>query len=221
MEHAQAGFLLHRQTCPFFRSYSVSSTRSSGGARNDSLCPKPSAMLGRVHDKCRQRAIVARSASRSRSRGGMVMIDSTDMSAPVTRGELRAELAEFEIRFDQKIAQLATKAELAQLATKAESAHLATQAEIAQLATKAEIAQLATKAEIAQFATKAELETWGRTLLARFDSSEQRLLAELARHTRASAEDLSAQISIIDEKYADLPTRVDRLEAKVLRTKGR
>ena len=111
------------------------------------------------------------------------MSDSTDMSTPVTRGEF----AQFEIRLEQRLAQLATKAEIAQLAT------------------------------------KAELEIWGGALLARLleriDSVEQRLLAELARHTRASYEDMSAQISVIDEKYADLPLRVSKLEAKGLRAK--
>ena len=186
------------------------------------------------------------------------MSDLTDMSTPVTRGEF----AQFEIRLEQRLAQLATKADIAELATKAEIAQLATstkteiaqlatstkteiaqlatstKTEIAQLATsskteiaqlaistKTEIAQLATstKAEIAQLATKAELELWGGALLARLldriDSSEQRLLAELARHTRASYEDMSTQISVIDEKYADLPPRVSKLETKVLRTK--
>ena len=112
-----------------------------------------------------------------------MMRDSTDMSTPVTGGEF----AQFEIRLEQRLAQLATKAEITQLAT------------------------------------KAELELWGGALLARvlerIDRSEQRLLAELARHTRASAEDLSTQISVIDEKYADLPLRVSKLETKVLRTK--
>ena len=102
------------------------------------------------------------------------MSDSTDMSTPVTRGEF----AQFEIRLEQRLAQLATKA---------------------------------------------ELEIWGGALparlLERIDSSDQRLLAELARHTRASYEDMSTQISVIDEKYADLPPRVSKLETKVLRTK--
>jgi len=31
------------------------------------------------------------------------------------------------------------------------------------------------------------------------------VLAELAHHTRASTEEMSTQISVIDEKYADLP----------------
>jgi glutamate racemase len=100
------------------------------------------------------------------------------MLTPVTRGEF----AQFEIRLEQRLSQLVTKAE---------------------------IAQLATKAEIAQLATKVELEIWGGALLARLleriDSSDQRLLAELARHTKASSEDMSTQISVIDEKYADLP----------------
>jgi hypothetical protein len=80
--------------------------------------------------------------------------------------------------------------------------------------------------EIAQLATKAELEIWGGALLARIesgeqrllkhiDSSEQRLLVEVARHIRASQEEMSRQLSVIDEKYADLPSRMSRLEAKV------
>src|SRR4051812_43163219 len=71
-----------------------------------------SATLERVHDKVRRLAIVARSASRSRSTGGTVMIDATDMSTPVTRGELRAELEQFEIRLEQKLEQLEIRLEI-------------------------------------------------------------------------------------------------------------
>jgi len=113
------------------------------------------------------------------------MSDSSDMSTPMTRGEF----AQFEIRFEQRLAQLATKAEL----------------------------------EVWGGALLARIESGEQRLLARLleriDSSEQRLLAELARHTRASSEDMSAQIAVIDEKYADLPPRVGRLETKVFRTK--
>lgn len=42
------------------------------------------------------------------------MMASTDMSSPVTRGELRAEIEQYEIRLDQKFANLATKADLEQ-----------------------------------------------------------------------------------------------------------
>jgi hypothetical protein len=79
------------------------------------------------------------------------MADATDMSTPVTRDELRAELA-----------PLATKADL--------------------------------RAELAPLVTKVDLELWGRALLARFDAIEHRVLAELARHTRAIVESRSTQI---------------------------
>ena len=46
-------------------------------------------------------------------------------------------------------------------------------------------------------------------------SSEQRLLTELARHTRAIQESMSTQISVVDDKYDDLPARVSQLEATV------
>jgi hypothetical protein len=125
----------------------------------------------------------------------MVMAGATDMSTPVTRGELRAELA-----------PLATKADLLPLATKADL--------------HAALVPLATKADLVPLATKAELDLWAGALLARMEVFEQRLLAELARHIKAAFESMSAQISVIDEKYADLPPRVGRLEGKVL-TPGR
>lgn len=123
------------------------------------------------------------------------MFDATDMSTPVTRGELRAELEQLEIRLEQKLEQ-----------------------KLAHLATKAEL-------EIWGGALLARIESGERplleTLLERIDSSEQRLLAELARHTRASHEDMMKQFSILDEKYADLPPRVSQLEAKVFARKRR
>jgi hypothetical protein len=133
------------------------------------------------------------------------MMDSTDMSTPVTRGELQDTLGLFhqEVRVERQqelqavVAPLATKAELRQaieaavapLATKAELhqaieaavAPLATKAELqaATLATKAELqaATLATKAELqaATLATKAELEMWGGALVARIQQGEQRI----------------------------------------------
>jgi len=135
------------------------------------------------------------------------------MTTPVTRGEF----AQFEVRLEQRLAQLVTKAEFDE--------------KIAQLVTKAELDE-----RIAPLATKVELERWGGALLARvlariesgerrmierMDSLEQRLLAELARHTKAISESLWAQIAVIDEKYADLPPRVTKLEAKVLPTRRR
>jgi chaperonin cofactor prefoldin len=122
------------------------------------------------------------------------MSDSSDMSTPVTRGELREEIEHLEIRLDgidRRLAQMATKADLAQL----------------EAATKADLAQLAT-----QMATNLDL--WGGALF-------ERLLTELARHIKASQEALSTQISTFDNKYADLPARVSHLETAVFAPKQR
>jgi exonuclease VII large subunit len=134
-----------------------------------------------------------------------------DMSTPVTRGELREEFQQFKARLEQSLEQLEQRLEQ----------------------------------KLAPLATKTELEIWGGALLARIDSGERRLaeqlheriasseqrlaewlresiasseqcwLAALARHTRAIQEAMATSISVIDEKYADLPARVSRLETAV------
>jgi hypothetical protein len=135
------------------------------------------------------------------------------MSTPVTRGELREEIQRLDLRldrldqkFEQRLAEMAT-----QMATKADLDRLDQKFEqrFAQMATKADLAQMAT-----QMATKADLEIWGGALL-------ERLLTELARHTKASQEALSTQVSTFDDKYADLPARVSHLEAAVFAPKQR
>ena len=129
---------------------------------------------------------------------------TSDMSTPVTRGELREELAQLDNKFtqlDNKFTQLDNK--FAQLDNK-----------FAQLDNK--FTQLDNKLEI-----------WGGALVARIQSneqridcvaqqiqsSEQRILAELARHAKAIQESVSTQITAVDEKYKDLPARVSRLES--------
>jgi len=104
---------------------------------------------------------------------------------------------------------MATKADLAQLATQLE-ARMATKADLAQLATQLE-AKMATKADLAHVATQMayNLDLWGGALF-------ERLLTELARHTRASQEAMSTQISTFDDKYAALPARVSHLETGCL-----
>ena len=105
------------------------------------------------------------------------MLDATDMSTPVTRGELREEIAQLETRLDQKLENLESRLDQ-------------------------KLGNLESRLET-------RLDLWGGALL-------ERLMTELARHTRASQEAMSAQISVFDEKYADLPARVTRLEATVL-----
>jgi hypothetical protein len=49
----------------------------------------------------------------------------------------------------------------------------------------------------------------------RSELREQRLLVELARHVNAANEETRAFIRSLDDKYASLPARVDRLETAV------
>lgn len=116
------------------------------------------------------------------------MTDAHEMSTPVTRGELREEIALLHQKFDQKFAVFEQKLE-----------H---------------------RIERYEQGLRRDLELWGGALLARIEASdrrverfEQRLLAELARHVGAIQEALAAQLAVVDEKYADLPGRVARLEA--------
>jgi uncharacterized protein YhaN len=60
-----------------------------------------------------------------------------------------------------------------------------------------------------------KLDLWGGALMARITESEKRLVSELARHTQAAFESMAKQISVVDEKYNDLPGRTDRLELEV------
>jgi hypothetical protein len=190
---------------------------------------RTSAMLERVYVEFRGLAIATRFASRSRSGGGIVMNGSSGMSTPVTRGEF----AQFEMRLEQRLAQLATKGDLeiwgGALLARIESGEQrlfecieSGEQRLFECIESGE-QRLFERIESGEQRLLARLferiESGEQRLLERIDSSEQRLLTELARHTMASSENMSAQISVIDEKYADLPPRVGRLEAKAFRTK--
>ena len=103
---------------------------------------------------------------------------ATDMSTPVTRGELREELAYLERRFDDKLDHLERKID-------------------------------------------DKFDHWGGALHAMIVASEKSVLNELARHTQAVFESMAKQISVVDEKYQDLPERTARLEAEVYGRKQR
>jgi hypothetical protein len=53
------------------------------------------------------------------------------------------------------------------------------------------------------------------------DTLEERVIAEIARHTKAFAESMATLVSAVDEKYADLPPRVKRLENRLFARKRR
>jgi TolA-binding protein len=130
------------------------------------------------------------------------MMDSTDMSTPVTRGELQDALLQVKQEHWRDLREVT-----------------------------------------APLATKVELDIWGGALVARIQhgeqrldnlergqerliglvqqtqqqiqQSEQRLLAELARHTSAVYEGMRTQIKASTEPLDDLPGRVNRLETEV------
>jgi hypothetical protein len=64
-------------------------------------------------------------------------------------------------------------------------------------------------------ALDAKLEAWGGALLARMDAMRTELVTEIARQSRAAMEWRRDQFRAVDDKYADLPGRVTRLERKV------
>jgi hypothetical protein len=142
------------------------------------------------------------------------MMDSTDMSTPVTRGELQDALGLFQRELKQELTlerQQELQAAIAPLATKAEL-----QAAIAPLATKAElqaaIAPLATKAElqtaIAPLATRTELDLWGGALVARMQHGEQRI-GDLER----GQDRLVARFDQFEQRFSD---RLQQLEERWL-----
>jgi DNA anti-recombination protein RmuC len=122
----------------------------------------------------------------------------TDMSTPVTRGELRDELAQLESRLERKLDDKLGHQErkfddkLGHLEHKFDD----------------KLGHLEHKFD-------AKLDLWGGALLARIVESEKRVLSEIARHTQAVYESMTKQISVLDEKYRDLPERMARLEVEV------
>jgi hypothetical protein len=128
-------------------------------------------------------------------------MSNADMSTPVTRGELRAELELLENRLEEKLEQ--------KLEQKFDQ-------KLALMLTKAEFEERAKS-----FATKADLEAWGSRLYDVIKSSHKELGEQLASHARAFHEDASRQIAGLDDKYKDLPPRVRRLENTVFPSRRR
>jgi hypothetical protein len=144
------------------------------------------------------------------------VIDPMDMSTPVTRGELREELKLSETRLEARLDGLESRFDRfeQELEQKLETLEQKLDKKFDQKLDQ-KLEALEQKLEqkfdqkLAQMATKADLEIWGGALL-------ERLSVDLARHVKAIQEQLSIQVSTIDDKYADLPGRVSHLEAVVL-----
>jgi hypothetical protein len=128
------------------------------------------------------------------------MSNATDMSTPVTRAELQEDLTRF-----------ATKVELelwgGALLARIESGERRLIEQIAQ--TERQLTERLTRTELQLIERIAQTEM---QLTERITQTEQRLQADLARHAGALYESMATLISTIDDKYADLPGRVSRLE---------
>jgi len=138
-----------------------------------------------------------------------MMDDATNMPTPVTRGELKAELEQFEIRLEMRLEQKLEQ----KLDQKLEQLEIRLEQKLDQ--------KMDQKIERLEQKLDERLGLWGGGLLAQIQASERRVLAELARHLRAFQEAMLTQVSAIDDKYADLPARVTQLEATVFQPKRR
>jgi hypothetical protein len=155
----------------------------------------------------------------SRVTGASFVSESSEMDHPVTRRELREDLANFptkaELREELATFEAERREELGSLKTELRE----------ELATKKELRE--------EFAAKVDLQNMTQLLLREMDSREKRsrsdmaaqfehfehrivttLRDDLAHHFRAAEESKRSQISMIDETYADLPGRVTALEAR-------
>jgi hypothetical protein len=160
--------------------------------------------------------ISATSSDRSRAGAATMTSGSMDMTTPVTRGELRAELDQLEQRigqrFEPRFEQLVTRAELDEkLAQKLDELEQKLEQKLAQ-----KLAPLVTRAELdeklAPLATKVELEFWGGVLLARIESLEiqQKLMYEdLANRIEFTHKQLRS------DSEADLTQRIASLHQQL------
>jgi hypothetical protein len=131
--------------------------------------------------------------------------DVADMSSPVTRGELRDELAQLEHRIERKFDD-----KLDRLERKFDDKFELLDSKFERLESKFDnnlgLWGGALAAQISELATQtSKLATQTSELATQISESETRMLNEIARHTQAVFESMTRQISAVDEKYNDLP----------------
>ncbi len=168
------------------------------------------------------------------------MTEPADMSHPVTRVELREELATYPTRAElrEELATYPTREELREtlreeLATyptreelretlREELAKYPTREELRETL-RGELAKYPTREELhhelAGFATKADLELWGSAIMERTSAeirTEVRAIkTDVQQVVQAALEQFQSYVRTSTEPYQDLPGRVTRLEAKV------
>jgi hypothetical protein len=156
------------------------------------------------------------------------MTTQDEMDSPVTRRELREELAITRTGLREELA--ITRTELREEIRATENRLMSGLGAIVdQMATKDELAlirsQMATKDDLAlirsQMATKddlalirSQMATKDDLALLRGEMSQLRadLSTDIARHTNAILEHTRTMIGVIDDKYQGLPGRVTKLE---------
>jgi len=130
-------------------------------------------------------------------------------SEPVTRKVLREELSKFATKDD--LTTFATKDDLTKFATKEDLSRFATKEDLSRFATKEDLDKLDVKVETYFGALHERLVVVEKTL-ATVVAMLQALPAEIARQIRALDEQFRGYLTVIDDKYKDLPERVSRLE---------
>jgi chromosome segregation ATPase len=146
-------------------------------------------------------------------------VDEQDDMAAVTRSELREELEKLEPRFeqiDQRFEQIDQRFEqIDQRFEQIDQRFEQIDQRFEQIDQRLEPLQgmeqrLEQRMDLWGHALRAELTRLFREQLV---AIQQQLSIELARHSRANAEDLTKRIAAVDDKYRDLPPRVAALEA--------
>jgi chromosome segregation ATPase len=154
------------------------------------------------------------------------MTNETNMSTPVTRDELRDELAQIKQQFeqvDQRFEQVDQRFE--QVDRRFEQVDRRFE-QVDQRFEQVDQRFEQISDQLTKMATKVELEHWVGALMDRldrlttdfarqFEQSEKRLMTDLARHAQANHEASLKFLAAIDDKYTDLPKRVSRLEGAV------
>jgi hypothetical protein len=180
-----------------------------------------------VHAIMTVRALAA-SVPCARATGGVV-VNATDMRVPVTRGELREDLAEFRQDIAQQLSAFEEKHGKVLEKHTESLAHqgrlLAHQGGL--LAHQGEL--LARQRQLIE-KTSQDIETWGGSLLARIEkseqqgaestraavqASEQRLVEQIAHYMGVIREDMQQRFSALHKAFTDRPGRVSRSEAAV------
>jgi len=126
-----------------------------------------------------------------------------DNGTPVTRAQLREELARYPTRDD-------LREELARYPTREELKETLTQ-ELARFATKDDLGQLVQTVAKQHEAILAKFDQFNEL----FAQRHEHLLREIGRTARAAAEEHRRELGVLDDRYRDLPARVTTLEGEL------